>query len=552
MIRDEYDVIVVGAGAGGGIAACVLAEAGLQVLLLERGSELTIADVGRDHLRNQRISLYGHNAGPQPGDLRTFAEAGSEMRVLQPWEPNYHNNAACVGGGTRVYGAQAWRFMEQDFRMASLYGVPEQSSLADWPLDYAELEPFYERAEWELGVCGHDTANVHQAQRRRGYPMPPMSETRPARILKNAADALGWQSAPVPLLINSAHYQGRDACVRCQMCVGFACPSNSKNGTQNTVIPRALATGCCTLLTGAMAAEIEIDGTGEAKGIALLVEENGSRVRKSVRARAVVLSCGAIETARLLLASQSEMHPHGIGNQHDIVGRNLQGHYYPGSLGTFEEVVYDGVGPGPSISTCQFNHGNPGIVGGGMLANEFIKLPIIHYSWALPPGVPRWGRANKEWMRRSYTRTIHIMGPVQDIPHPNARVTINSAVRDRYGLPVAHLSGATHTETLRTAQFMWERSRQWLEAAGASAIYGARPAGLGLSGGQHQAGTCRMGNDPLTSVTDRWGRVHGQQRLFVMDASLHVTNGGFNPVLTVMALAFRNAEHMAAGLRSAH
>ena len=179
-----------------------------------------------------------------------------------------------------------------------------------------------------------------------------------------------------------------------------------------------------------------------------------------------------------------------------------------------------------------------------MLANEFIKLPIIFWKGALPPDVPRWGEANKQWMRENFARTLHIMGPVQDIPHPDSRVTVNPSVRDRFGLPVAQVSGTTHPETVKTARFMWERAVEWLQVSGATRVWGDPPP-LGLSGGQHQAGTCRMGNDPATSVTDSYGRVHAHDNLFVMDGSLHVTNGGFNPVLTIMALAFRCSDHLA-------
>jgi len=539
-------VIVVGAGAAGGIVACVLTEAGKRVLLLERGRALSFKEVGRDHLRNQRISLYGHNAGPEiEGNPRVFVDHQGHATTVRPHEGGYNNNAAAVGGGTRVYGAQAWRFMEQDFRMASEYGVPEGSSLSDWPITYAEMEPYYERAEWEIGVCGDDHGNRFQAPRKKGYPMPPVPPTTTHRLLKRGAEALGWSTFTTPMLINSVPYQGRAACVQCQHCVGFACPSDAKNGSQNTVIPRALATGLCDLVTEAFCERIETDAQGHVTGVTYLVMENGATLRRTVEAQAVVSSAGAIESARLLLMSASEKHPLGLGNEHDNVGRNLQGHYYPGLHAMFDEVIYDGIGPGVSISMTQFNHGNPGVIGGGMLSDEFIKLPIIFWYRSQPGDIPRWGQTNKDWMRHAYSRTVQVMGPVQDIPHPDCRVTLDGSVRDRYGLPVVRLSGTTHQETVRTSQFMWERAKAWVEVSGAVKTWGGPPTVAGMSGGQHQAGTCRMGDDPRTSVTDKWGRVHAHDNLYVMDASLHVTNGGFNPVLTIMALAFRNAEHLA-------
>jgi choline dehydrogenase-like flavoprotein len=206
--------------------------------------------------------------------------------------------------------------------------------------------------------------------------------------------------------------------------------------------------------------------------------------------------------------------------------------------------VFNGVGPGVTIATTQFNHNNPGIVGGGMLADDFIKPPIDFWYDSLPPDLPRWGLANKQFMRDNFTRVMHVRGPVQDIPNPDGRVTVDTTVRDKWGIPVARLSGTTHPATVDTAEFMRERGGEWLRASGCEKVWSTRP-GLILSGRQHQAGTCRMGTDPKTSVTDEWGGVHGHDNLFVVDGSLHVTNGGFNPVLTIMALAFRSAEYIA-------
>ncbi|HEY8599548.1 MAG TPA: GMC family oxidoreductase [Thermomicrobiales bacterium] len=539
MSAARYDAIVVGAGAGGGVAAAVLAEAGKRVLLLERGPALSFAEVGRDHLRNQRFSQHGHNAGPAlDGNPRVATDAQGKTRLLRPHEGGYHNNAAIVGGGTRVYGAQAWRFLPNDFRMASTYGVPEGSSLADWPLDYDELAPYYERAEWELGVSGNGAASANELPRERDYPMPPLPPTTQTRILRRGADALGWATTPVPLLINSVPHDGRDACIRCQHCVGFACPVDAKNGAQNTVIPRALATGNCELVTNAMVTRIATDGAGRASGVDYLDRDD---MPQEARAEVVILAAGAVETARLLLNSATDREPTGIGNSSDQVGRHLQGHAYTGVNARFAEPVYDGLGPGVSIATLRFNHGNDGIIGGGMLADEFVILPIIFQQRYLPPNLPRWGAANKTFMREAYRYVTDVKGPIQEIPSRKGRVTVDPDVRDRYGLPVARFSGTTHPETIRTAQFIQDRAREWVEAAGAIETWSTPPR-LQLFGGQHQAGTCRMGDDPRTSVVDRRCRVHGHDNLFVADGSPHVTNGGVNPVLTILALAYRTAE----------
>ena len=542
---NQFDAIIIGSGAAGGIVAGVLSEAGKRVLLLERGRELSFSDVGRDDLRNQRLSIYGHNAGPDiVGNPRVFVDPLGHSHIVRPHELDYHNNAACVGGGTRVYGAQAWRFCPDDFRMASKYGVPEGSSLSDWPISYEELEPFYERAEWELGVAGDGSFIQHQVPRKRNYPLPAVPPSPQTVALKAGAKELGWVTGPVPLLINTEPYAGRAACIACKYCVGFACPTDAKNGSQNTMIPRALATGNCKLVAGAIVERIEVDERGNVSGVSYFVDSFGQAQQQTAQSKVVIVSGGAIESARLLLNSQSSQHPDGLGNELDQVGRNLQGHFYPRAYGLASRPVFDGIGPGVTIATTQFNHNNDGIIGGGMLADDFIKPPIDFWYDSLPPDLSRWGAENKKFMRDNYTRVMHVRGPVQDIPNPEGRVTIDTAVRDRWGIPVARLSGTTHQATVDAAEFMRERGVEWLRASGCDQVWSARP-DLMLSGRQHQAGTCRMGNDPKTSVTDKWGRVHNLDNLFVVDGSLHVTNGGFNPVLTIMALAFRSAEYIA-------
>lgn len=544
-LRDRYDAVVVGAGAGGSATAAVLAEAGMRVLVVERGSWLRYGDVGRDHLRNHRLSHYGHNTGPAAeGNPRTILLAGGDERITRPYEGDYHNNAMTVGGGTRVYGAQAWRFHPDDFRMATRYGVPDGSSLSDWPIAYEELEPYYDRAEWEVGVSGDGSAHPGVGHRRRPYPMPPLSRALEAERLAQGAAKLGWEAGPVPLLINSVERDGRPACGRCGQCVGFACPTDSKNGGHNTMLVRAVATGNCDLICDTVVEYIYTEGGKRATGIRLAQDMGGSIRRRDVRAGHVAVAAGAIESARLLLHSASDSEPYGIGNRSGLVGRNLQGHVYSGAIGLFDEIVQDGLGPGVSIATLRFSHGNGGgIIGGGLLANEFTRLPLIHWYRALAPDAARWGSAGKEMMRASYLRTSQIQGPIQEIPTPESRVRLSRSVKDRFGMPVALLSGSVHPESLRASAMLSEQAERWLWAAGARQVWRTQP-GNGLSAGQHQAGTLRMGDDAATSVTDPLGRVHGYDNLWVSDGSVHVTNGGVNPVLTILALAFRTADNV--------
>jgi choline dehydrogenase-like flavoprotein len=439
----------------------------------------------------------------------------------------------------------AWRYMEQDFRMRTTYGVVEGGTLEDWPISYDDLEPYYEKAEWEMGVSGDVSANIFKAPRKKPLPMPPLSPNAEHRLLEPVAQRLGWHPFYIPMLRNSVPYNGRGPCMRCRWCVGFACEVNAKNGTQNTVIPTALASGNCDLRTECMVKEILTDERGRAMGVAYFDRDNRLQTQT---ADVVVVSASATESARLLLNSKSRLYPAGIGNRYDWVGRNLQGHAYVGAVGLMDHEVYDDLGPGASIAICDFNHGNKGYVSGGALCNEFIRLPI-HFSSMVPPDMPHWGAAHKEYMRKYYKRSIIVMGPIQEIPVFEARVQVDPVVKDFWGVPVARLSGQRHPSDLAVGAYVAGKAELWLKEAGAVKTWLLLP-GRGLSGGQHQAGTCRMGNDPKTSVVDRNYRVHDVENVFVVDGSVHVTNGGFNPVLTILANAYRAGEFIAKNWKS--
>jgi len=539
----RYDAVVVGSGAGGGVAAWALARSGRSVLLVERGDYPDTDQLARDHLRNARTDsgLDHRTLRSSAHNPRTVLLDGDPV-VLPAWDPRYGSNADTFGGGTRVYGAQAWRFVPEDFAMATTYGVPDGSALADWPIDYDDLEPFYTQAEYEIGVCGSEAPHAGSSRRSRPYPMAPMAITAPGRLLLAGAQQLGWSTVPVPLAINSVPRDGRAGCAGCRQCAGFACPVEAKNNSENTVIARAAATGNLSILLATRAERILTDPAGRVIGVDLVADHGGSRWRRAVLAEDVVVAAGAVESARLLLNSRSDREPDGLGNGHDQVGRHLQGHLYGGAIGTFDDPVNDLVGPGPSIATHEFRHGNDDLVGGGMIANEFVPTPIGTLGYLRQAGlIGPHGLAAKQGMRHLLPRMQRVVGPVHEVTSVDSRVQLDPSVADSVGIPVARLSGRLQPNDFAVQRLMGERAADWLRAAGATRVtaYGSSPGDVVLSSGQHQAGTCRMGTDPATSVTDRYGRVWGHPNLRVIDGSLNVTNGGVNPVLTIFANAFR-------------
>jgi choline dehydrogenase-like flavoprotein len=538
--KDKHvDAVIIGAGAGGGVVAKELATNGIQVVLFERGGWARYDADSNDELTSMRGPMtrtLGPDLKKNPR-VRIVGE-GDERKVLT--EKGYGSHiASCVGSGTVVYGAMAWRYMPEDFKMVSTYGKVEDSTLADWPISYDDLEPYYEKAEWEIGVSGEAGANPYEPKRNKPYPMPAFEQNEDGKVLSAACNRLGLHPFSIPMARNSVPYDGRAGCLRRNTCAGYACPVSAKNGTHNTVIPKAIASGNCELRTNCQVVEVIIDDDGHARGIRYFDENNEERIQT---ADLVVVSSSATETARLLLNSKSKKFPNGAGNNNDWVGRNLQSHAYTGARGFFEDNIHSFKGPGSTMAICDFNHHNPGIIGGGLLANEFYQLPY-GFTKTRPPQSPRWGAGHKTFQRENFFKFAQMVGPIQEMPNFHSRITTYDKQKDFWGDPVGALSGGRHPLDHEHCKFLSARAEEILKEAGATKTW-QQVGGKGQGAGVHQVGTCRMGDDPATSVVNRYGQVHDIDNLYVADGSTFVTNAGFNPSLTILAMGFRIGEHV--------
>ena len=538
----HINAVIIGSGAGGGAMAKQLAEGGLSVVVLERGKWMNKFE----HYDDEFLSVSPEILGPSKKHTRVVSKThdGQNWITLPANTGNNRtvNNASAVGGGTQFYAGMAWRFVPEDFKMRSTYGEISGANLEDWPISYEDLAPYYERVEWEVGVAGDNKDNPFSGPMAKDYPMPAFAYDKAGHLLADAGKKLGLHPAPVSMFRNSTSHNGRPVCIRRQKCMGWNCPQNARNGSQNTTLVDALNSGNCEIRVECVAREIVVDDKGHAKGVKYFDKENNAQFQS---ADLVICSAGATESARLLLNSKSKLFPNGAGNNYDLVGRNFQGHLYAITRGFAQERV--SIGPGPGRTTCfmDYLHHNPGIIGGGLIDGSFPNLP---YSFARSIG--GWGKSYKDTVRDKFGKELWVLACVQEMPVYESRVYLDPKVKDFWGIPVLRIHGIRHPNDFKVFNFLAEKSAEILKETGATEIrkqtldvpkenvFNSKPHG------QHQAGTCRMGNDKKRSVTNQYGQIHEIDNLFVCDAGLHVTNAGLNPSETIMALGFRNGEYI--------
>jgi gluconate 2-dehydrogenase alpha chain len=342
MATEKTDVVIVGMGAVGGVMAAELGKAGLKVIGLERGPRLKTADFQLDELRYFQRKDLRPSPKTQPVTWRPNANAPA-MRLPQM---DYGNQA---GGGTVHYGAVSWRLHEDDFRARShtieRYGVsaiPQDSSLADWPLSYAELERFYDQTEYDIGVSGKagnlqgrkiDGGNPFEAPRQREYPLPPLTKDQPSVLFEAGAKKLGHHPFSTPHAILSQPYKGRPACTYCTYCQAFGCYIGAKSSILVSKLPEADATGNFTLKTGAMCYRINSKGK-RVTGVSYYGPDGSEN---TIEAEIVVLGTFIYDNTRLLLLSKTDAFPNGLANSSGHVGKHLMAHMMPNVFVGFDD-----------------------------------------------------------------------------------------------------------------------------------------------------------------------------------------------------------------------
>jgi choline dehydrogenase-like flavoprotein len=533
---ERVDFVIVGSGAAGGALARELARANLSVVVLEQGPRLSPADFEHDELKYWFMAGITSDLRVSPQTFRSDAARTAEVPKVRA--PLVY--ARGVGGSTLHYTANYWRFHEIDFRERSVLGEIPGTGFADWPISYAELEPYYTRVDWEVGVSGLAGVCPFEPPRTRGYPMPPLPVKSSGVLFERGAKKLGLHPVPAPMAINSVAYNGRPGCVHCGFCHGFACEVMAKASTLTTLIPQAEETGNCEVRAESYVARIELDKRGRATGVAYF---DGDKREHFQRARAVIVAANGGETPRLLLNSATGAFPQGLANSSGLVGKYLMFNVTARALGTFEHELNEYKSVQVTRILHDFYDSDPkrGFYGGGGLDARIGPQPT---TWAIRTAAegPPWGAAFKERLRE-FPRSMQVACHSTSLPLETNNITIDPTMKDAWGIPAIRVTYRDHPDDLATARFLQDRGAEILDAAGAQRVTKAPVTDSTLA--YHLLGTCRMGDDPKKSVVDRYHRSHDIANLFMCDGSSLVTSGRGQPTMTIQALALRAGEHIA-------
>lgn len=521
------DVLVIGAGASGSVAVKELAEAGFSVVCLEQGDWTLPSAFAGDKPEWELVKQKQWHANPNiRGNTEDYPVETTDSDV----NPLMWNG---VGGSTILYAAHWVRFAPSDFRVRSLDGVAD-----DWPFTYADLQPYYERMDRQIGASG--LADDPAYPPGEPYPLPPLPIGKIGRKAAEGMDKLGWHWWPGPQSIPSREYGHRPACVRYGTCFS-GCPQGAKGSTDLTHWPLALAAGA-RLVTGARVNQITTDKAGLATG-AVYLDRAG--VERRQKASVVIMAANALGTARLLQLSTSTVFPDGLANSTGLVGKRLMMHPYAAVSGTYEDDLDSWLGPaGSSIQSMQFyeTDDSRGFVRGGKWNVMPGGGPLgMRAGYSGAPVDAAWGVNFHKNVKASLGHTLEWGIIAEDLPDENNQVLLDDELTDGDGIPAPRVVYRNSENTKKLIDFHVERAQEAHLAAGAVSTSTSK---LLRDCGWHLMGTARMGTDPATSVVDQFGRAHDVPNLYIMDSSVLVTSSGVNPSATIMAIALRSVESL--------
>lgn len=551
------DVVVIGLGATGGLAASQLALAGRSVVGLEAGPRHPreafvhdeIGHFSRNALGAAKVNDEVPTVRERPESIATVATATKGLMMM---------NGV---GGSKTYATNvSWRLSPWNLRSRSAtvqrYGadaIPEDSTIVDWPLDYAELAPYYDRVEALYGCSGAagvvagqrlSGGNPFEGDRSGAYPLPPLRRSGYNDLMAAAATDLGWSPFPTPTTIRSQEYRGLPGCTYCGMCTWTGCWTAAKGTPAVIGIPEAEATGNLDIRAGARVLRIEA-GPHRATGVSYR-DTDGDLVFQP--ASVVLLATYAYENTRLLLLSRSADHPAGLANEHGQVGQHFMTHSFAMTYGRIPDHAL-GLWAGSNAQGTAIadfdadnaDHTGLGFIGGSplMAGHELPKLMLANM---LPPDIARWGSEWKRWLAENLLQTAWSYTLPDVLPYTHNYLDLDPSQVDADGIPRIRVTYRYRDNEVRQTRFLQERMAEWMRAAGATKIWlqDVNPTPIST----HAYGGTRMGEDPAGTVVDRWGFAHGVSNLGILGASCFPTSGGVNPTETAEALTWRTVQHL--------
>jgi choline dehydrogenase-like flavoprotein len=544
---EEVDFVIIGSGAAGGVLAKELSTNGFSVVVLEQGPYLTETDFTHNEIEVVNRNQLTNHPELQPTTFRKRQQDKAKRHRAYIY-------GRMVGGSSVHFTANYWRFQEIDFVERSKVGPVTGASLADWPITYADLEPYYTKVEWEIGVSGLAGASPFDPPRSKPYPMPPLPVKSGGVIFERAARKLGWHPFPAPMAILSQPRPGRGACVNCGFCEYFGCEVGAKSSTLATVIRMAEKTGRCEIRPNSYVHRIAMDANGRAAGAVYFDEKRNVHLQK---AKAVIVSANGAETPRLLFLSANKQFPNGLANSSGLVGKYLMMNSGPSARAVFEHPLNDYKGFAVSRVLHDFYELDPqkvGFYGGGGLDARFDSTPVSFAfidddAHDLPPGTPRWGKEFKATLAHNFTRTVSFQSHGTSLPVESNSFSLDPDLKDAWGLPALCMTYKDHPDDLKLGEFFRARLTELLDATDAKQKWTSPVEEQDFA--FHLLGTCRMGNDPKSSVINPDHRTHDVKNLFLCDGSSLVTSGRGQPTLTISALAYRAADRITALARRA-